>query len=88
LQTTNPKNTIIRAVPTTAGRRIGIVVVLLLLAGAGVLATLPRGAGATRVGALSLLWWYAAVVGPGIAAAVTVAALLPRSPSKGSGSTK
>jgi len=86
LQTTIPKNTIIRAVPTTAGRRIGIVVVLLLLAGAGALATLPRGAGAMRLGGLSLLWWYAVIVAPGAAAAVTAAVLFLRPPSEGSGS--
>jgi hypothetical protein len=62
------------------------VVVLLLLAGAGALATLPRGAGAMRVGGLSLLWWYAAVVAPGTVVAITAAVLLPRPPSKGSGS--
>jgi hypothetical protein len=71
---------IIRAVATTAGRRIGIVVVLFLLAVAGVLAMLPLGAGAMRVGSLSLLWWYAAVVAPLVAAVVTVAVLLRRFP--------
>jgi membrane protein implicated in regulation of membrane protease activity len=74
-------------VPTTAGRRIGIVVVLLLLAGAGALATLPRGAGALRVGALSVLWWYAALLAPSLAVAVTVAVLVPRRPRKSSGPT-
>jgi membrane protein implicated in regulation of membrane protease activity len=69
-------------VPTTAGRRIGIVVVLLLLAGAGALATLPRGAGATRVGSLSLLWWYAGVVAPAAAAAVTATVLGRRRPAE------
>jgi hypothetical protein len=54
------------------------VVVLLLLAGAGVLATLPFGAGAMRVGGLSLLWWYAVVGGPLAAAAVTTGALASR----------
>ena len=71
---------IIRAVATTAGRRIGIVVVLLLLAGAGALAVLPREAGAMRVGSLSILWWYAAVVAPLVSAAVTVGVLLRRLP--------
>ena len=71
---------IIRAVPTVAGRRIGIVVVLVLLAGAGSLATLPHGAGGMRVGSLSVLWWYAAVVAPLVAAAVTSGVLLRRSP--------
>jgi len=71
-------------VPTTAGRRIGIVVVLFLLLGAGALATLPRSVGALRVGGLSLLWWYAAIVAPAAAAAVTAAVFLGRAPSKGS----
>ena len=61
-------------------------VVLILLAGAGVLATLPYGAGAMRIGSLSLLWWYAAVVAPLIGAGVTAGVLLRRPPSKRSGS--
>ena len=67
--------------PTTVARRIGIVVVLLLLAGAGVLATLPHGAGAMRLGSLSLLWWYAAVAAPLAATVVTAGILLRRPPS-------
>ena len=55
-------------------------VVLLLLAGAGALSTLPHGAGAMRIGSLSLLWWYAAVVAPLVAAAVTSGVLLRRLP--------
>jgi hypothetical protein len=77
---------IIRAVPTTAGRRIGIVVVLVLLVGAGALATLPLGAGAMRIGSLSLLWWYAAVVAPLVAAAVTSRVLFRRLPPADHGS--
>lgn len=61
-------------------------VVLILLAGAGVLATLPHGAGAMRIGSLSLLWWYAAVVAPLVGAGVTAGALLGRRPSRRSGS--
>ena len=58
-------------------------VVLLLLAGAGALATLPYGAGAIRVGSLSLLWWYGAVVAPAGAATITAVVLgrRPRSQS-------
>jgi hypothetical protein len=56
------------------------VVGLLLLAGAGALATLPLGAGAMRVGSLSILWWYSAVVAPLVAVVVTVAVLLRRLP--------
>jgi hypothetical protein len=70
-------------VPTTAARRIAIVVVLVLLAVSGVLATLPHGAGAVRIGSLSLLWWAAAVVAPTVVTVVTAAALLRRPPSKG-----
>jgi hypothetical protein len=78
---------IIRLVPTTAGRRIGIVVVLLLLAGAGALATLPGGAGTMRVGSLSLLWWYAGLVAPAAAVAVTAAVIQRRPPPEGAGPT-
>ena len=53
-------------------------VVLLLLTGAGVLATLPHGAGAMRIGSLSLLWWYAVVGAPLVAAGVTSGVLLRR----------
>jgi len=55
--------------------------VLLLLAGAFVLATLPRGAGAVRVGGLSLLWWYALVAAPLAAAGATAAVLRGGPPS-------
>ena len=69
----------------TAGRRVGIVVILVLLAGGAVLAILPSDVGAVRVAGLSLLWWYAAVVAPVIAVLVTVAVLIcfasPRDPS-------
>jgi hypothetical protein len=68
-------------VPTRAGRRIAIAVVLLVLAGAGALAASPRGAGAVRLGPLSLLWWCAAVAGPAVSVGVTVAALARRRPS-------
>jgi len=67
-------------VPTTEGRRVGIVIVLVLLAAAAVLALLPFGAGAVRVGALSVVWWYAAVVAPVLAVVVTIGALLDRRP--------
>ena len=54
--------------------------VLLLLAGAAVLATLPRDVGALRLAGLSLLWWYAVVAAPAVAAGVTAAALFGRRP--------
>ena len=56
---------------------------LLLLAGAATLATLPHGAGAMRVGSLSLLWWYAVVLAPAAATAVTAAVLYRRPSSEG-----
>jgi hypothetical protein len=65
-------------VPTTAGRRVGIVVILVLLAGGAVLTVLPSGVGAVRVAGLSILWWYAVVVAPVVAVLVTVAVLLRR----------
>jgi hypothetical protein len=63
------------------------VVVLLLIAGAGVLATLPFGPGAMRIGSLNVLWWYGAVVGPLAATVVTIGALLPRRPAPDRGSS-
>jgi hypothetical protein len=63
-------------VPTTAGRRIAIGAVLLLLAGAGALVALPHRASVVRIGSLSLLWWYAVVIAPLLAVAVTAAALV------------
>jgi hypothetical protein len=68
-------------VPTTAGRRVGIVVVLVLLVAAAALALVPFGAGAVRVGGLSILWWYAAVVAPCTVALVTMIVLFGRRPS-------
>ena len=64
--------------PTTAGRRVGVAVILVLLAAGAVLAVLPFGVGAVRVAGLSILWWYAAVVAPVVAVLVTVAVLLRR----------
>jgi membrane protein implicated in regulation of membrane protease activity len=67
-------------VPTTAGRRVGIIIVLVLLLGAAALALLPFGAGAVRVGRLSVVWWYAAAVAPIIAVLVTIAVSLRQRP--------
>jgi len=50
---------------------------LVVLAGGAVLAVLPSGVGAVRVAGVSILWWYAAVVGPAVAVLVTVVVLLP-----------
>jgi hypothetical protein len=65
--------------------RVGIVIVLVLLAGAAGLALLPFGAGAVRVGGLSVAWWYAALLAPSTATLVTTVVLLrrPASPDEG-----
>ena len=55
-----------------------MVVLLALIAGAGVLAHGPFALGALRIAGVSLLWWYAAAVAPLVAGAVVVAALLVR----------
>jgi hypothetical protein len=55
-----------------------MVVLLVLIAGAGVLAHGPFALGALRVAGVSLLWWYAAAAAPLVAAAVVVAAFLVR----------
>lgn len=73
--------------PTTVGRRVGIVTIVLLLVGAVVLGVLPFGAGAVRVGGLSLLWWYAAVLAPALAVVVTVAVLVHERPRADGGAS-
>jgi len=57
-----------------ANRRHLAVTVLLALV-VGLLLQMPFGWSAIRVGPLSVLWWYAAVIAPAIAAAVTVSVL-------------
>ena len=59
-------------------RRAATLVLLLLIAGASVLAHGPFGLGALRLGGVNLLWWYVAVVAPFAGATVTVLALLAR----------
>jgi hypothetical protein len=54
------------------GRRIAVVVLVLLLLLPPLASVLPGSPGAVRVAGVTLLWWYAALVGP-LAAAVTVA---------------
>ena len=66
---------IIRAVPTRAGRRVGIGVVLVLLAVGAGLAFLPFGMSTVRVGGISVLWWYAGIVAPCTAVVVTIVVL-------------
>ena len=58
------------------GRRIGIAALLVLLAIAPLLALAPAAPGAVRVGGVSLLWWYAALVAPLIATALAIVLLV------------
>ena len=53
------------------GRRIAVVVLVALLLSPLLAVVLPGAPGAVRVAGVTLLWWYAALVGP-LAAAVTV----------------
>ena len=69
-----------RAVPKKAKPERGpAATLLLLLAGFLVLAGLPDDRGSIRVAGVSLLWWYGAVLAPGLA---VLAAVLraPRAP--------
>jgi hypothetical protein len=59
------------------GRRIAVVVLVVLLLLPLLATVLPGSPAAVRVAGVTLLWWYAALVGP-LAAAVTVA--LSRAP--------
>jgi hypothetical protein len=65
-------------------------VLVALVAGAIALIEMPFGLAAIRLGPLSILWWYAALVAPGLAAATTVAIIgaggpdmAPRPPALG-----
>jgi hypothetical protein len=57
-------------------RRIGMVVLSLLLLPVLLLAVLPGSPGAVRLAGVSLAWWYAGVVGPALAAGVATAFLV------------
>lgn len=59
----------------TDARRAGVVVLLLLLAGAVVLAALP-GLGAVRVAGVALAWWYGVVAAPLLAVLTTALVLM------------
>jgi hypothetical protein len=59
-------------------RRVAIVTLLLLLAGASVLALAPFDAGAVRLAGVSLLWWYTGVIAPAVAVILTALALAGR----------
>jgi hypothetical protein len=60
------------------GRRTAIAALLVLLAGAPLLALAPAAPGAVRVAGVSLLWWYTALVAPLLATVITIAALVRR----------
>ena len=49
---------------------------LVLLLGAPLLALAPASPGAVRIGGVSLLWWYAGLVGPVLASVVAIVALV------------
>jgi hypothetical protein len=60
------------------GRRTAIAVLLVLLAGAPLLALAPAAPGAVRMAGVSLLWWYTGLVAPLLATAITIAVLVRR----------
>jgi hypothetical protein len=63
-----------RPVPGKSKRAaLCVVLLLLLLAGLLFLALLPDGLGGTRIGGVSLLWWYGSVGAPVLAWIVAVA---------------
>ena len=57
-------------------RRTAIVALLVLLAGAPLLALAPAAPGAVRVAGVSVLWWYAGVVAPLLATGIAIACLV------------
>lgn len=57
-------------------RRAAIVALLVLLAGAPLLALAPAVPGAVRVAGVSLLWWYSAFVAPVLATGIAIACLV------------
>jgi hypothetical protein len=58
------------------GRRTAITALLVLLAGAPLLALAPAAPGAVRVAGVSLLWWYVGAVAPLLATVVAIVALV------------
>jgi len=54
------------------GRRIAVVVLIVVLLLPPLASVLPGSPGAVRVAGVTLLWWYAALIGP-LAAALTAA---------------
>ena len=60
------------------GRRTAIAALLVVLAGAPLLALAPAAPGAVRVAGVSLLWWYTGLVAPLLATAITITVLVRR----------
>ena len=58
------------------GRRTAITALLVLLAGAPLLALAPAAPGAVRVAGMSLLWWYAGVAAPLLATGLAIIVLV------------
>jgi hypothetical protein len=56
------------------GRRIAVVVLVLLLAVPPLATVLPGSPASVRVAGVTLLWWYAVCVGPLAAVVVTLVA--------------
>ena len=57
-------------------RRTAIAALLVLLVGAPLLALAPAAPGAVRVAGVSLLWWYAGVIGPLLATGIAIVVLV------------
>jgi hypothetical protein len=58
--------------PAARRRRRAIAVLLVLLAGAPLLALAPAEPGAVRVAGVSLLWWYVGAAAPLAATALAI----------------
>lgn len=69
----------------TDPRRAGVVALLVVLAGAALLLSLPRDLADVRFRGLALSWWYGAVAGPVAAVVIAVLSLLRRRTSRGVG---
>jgi hypothetical protein len=59
-------------------RRRAVVALLVILAVAPLLALAPSAPGAVRLAGVSVLWWYAGLVAPLVATALTVTILWRR----------
>jgi hypothetical protein len=68
--------------PVTKPTR-GVVLLLALLGGFPLIASLPNQVGAIRLAGLSLLWWYGGVIAPVAALLVAGAWLSARAPARG-----